>query len=148
MNRVLFGALALALGLVGCRGNVLGTAELHGPGTAEAHFQSTGAPVFFWADTEGRWAGTKRSHFAAHYEIDITGGGHAIGHVSCDTKDSSESVCGTRVSDGATNHGDCEVKLTCAVPPVPAGPATLEVVATVGAGTSDVKKMSLNVRDK
>jgi hypothetical protein len=140
--------LGCAVALVGCRGNVLGTAELHGPGTAEAHFQSTGAPVTLWADTDGKWQGSKRSHFAAHYEIDVTANGGAAGRVSCDTKDSSESVCGTKVSSGNSNSGDCEVKLTCQLPALPAGPVTLKVTATVGAGTTDVKRMSLNVREK
>ncbi|HEY1694498.1 MAG TPA: hypothetical protein VGG39_20150 [Polyangiaceae bacterium] len=145
---LLLGACALVLVLTGCRGKVLGTAELHGPGTADAHFTSTGAPVVLWADTDGKWHGGQHSHFAVHYEIDVLSGGKNVGHVACDTKDSSESVCGVEVSDGNEHHGDCELKLACQLPAIPAGPADLHVTATIGAGTSDVKKMSVNVRDK
>lgn len=147
--RILQSAVVMAFVLVtGCRGKVLGTAELPGPGTADAHFQSTGAPVVLWADTEGKWHGGSNSRFAAHYEIDILAGTSKTGHIACDTKDSPEQVCGVKVSDGDTHSGDCELKLGCQVPAIPAGPATLHVVATTGAGTSDVKKMSLNVRDR
>ncbi|MGD0523583.1 MAG: hypothetical protein ABSE49_00495 [Polyangiaceae bacterium] len=131
-----------------CRGKVVATAELHGPGTADARFTATGAPLVLWADTDGKWHGGSNSRFAAHYEIDVLGGSTKVGHISCDTKDSSESVCGTKVSEGDTHTGDCELKLTCELPSIPAGPATLHVTGSTGPGTSDVKKMSVNVRDK
>jgi hypothetical protein len=134
--------------MTGCRGKVVATAELHGPGSADATFTSTGAPLVLWADTDGKWHGGSNSRFAVHYEIDVLGGTTKIGHISCDTKDTTESVCGVKVSEGDTNHGDCELKLACELPSIPAGPATLHVTGTLGAGTSDVKKMSVNVRDK
>jgi hypothetical protein len=144
--------LAVAAGVLlvtGCRGKVVATAELHGPGAADAHFTATGAPLVLWADTDGQWHGGAHSRFAAHYEIDVlTGTGSKIGHIACDTKDASESVCGVEVSDGDTHHGDCEIKLPCELPVIPAGAASLHVTASVGAGTSAVKKMSINVRDK
>jgi hypothetical protein len=146
-------ALALlalpALLLPGCRGKILGTATLTGPGTAEAHFESTGAPVALWADTDGRWTGMSHSRFAAHYEIDVLGGSGKgkVGHVACDTKDSSQQTCGVSVTEGNTHRGDCEIRLNCTLPTIPAGPATLRVTGTVGAGTSDVKNMSINVRE-
>ena len=137
-----------ALLATGCRGKVVATAELHGPGTADAHFTSTGAPLVLWADTDGKWHGGSNSRFAVHYEIDILSGGAKTGHISCDTKDSSESVCGTKVSEGDVHTGDCELKLACELPAIPPGAAVLHVTGTLGAGTSDVKKMSVNVRDK
>jgi len=105
-----------AVALAGCRGNLPGTADLRGRGTAEAHFQSTGAPVFLWADTDGKWTGGSQSHFAARYEIDVVAGGAPSGHVSWDTKDTTESVCGTKVSAGNSHSGDCELKLHCQLP--------------------------------
>jgi hypothetical protein len=75
-------------------------------------------------------------------------GGAKTGHVTCDTKDSSEAVCGMETSVNDEHSGDCEIKLACNVPAVPAGPAVLHVTGTVGAGTWGVKKMSINVRDK
>jgi hypothetical protein len=140
--------VACVLLVTACRGKAVATAELHGPGTADATFTSTGAPLVLWADTDGKWHGGGNSRFAAHYEIDVMGGSTKVGHISCDTKDSSESVCGTKVSDGDSHSGDCELKLACTVPAIPAGPATLHVTGSLGAGTSDVKKMSVNVRDK
>ena len=135
-------AISSVLCVTACRGKVVATAELHGPGTADAHFQSTGAPLVLWADTDGKWHGGSSSHFAAHYEIDVLSGNSKVGHISCDTKDSSESVCGVKVSEGNEHHGDCELKLACELPSIPAGAATLHVTGTTGAGTSDVKKMS------
>jgi hypothetical protein len=140
--------VASAVVVTGCRGKIMGTAELHGPGAADVTFESTGAPVVLWADTDGKWHGGGNSRFAAHYEIDVLAGTSKVGHVSCDTKDASESVCGVKMSEGESHSGDCEIKLPCQVPTIPAGPASLHVVATTGAGTSDVKKMSINVRDK
>ncbi|HEY3822493.1 MAG TPA: hypothetical protein VGL81_35255 [Polyangiaceae bacterium] len=141
-------AAACVLLVTACRGKVVATAELHGPGTADARFTSTGAPLALWADTDGKWRGGAHSHFAAHYEIDVLSGTTKVGHVSCDTKDSSESVCGVEVHSGETNSGDCELKLACELPSIPAGPASIHVTASTGAGTSDVKKMSVNVRAK
>src|ERR1700691_1333078 len=115
------GCLLLA---TACRGKVVATAELHGPGAADAHFTSTGAPLVLWADTDGKWRGGSHSRFAAHYEIDVLGGTTKVGHIGCDTKDSTESVCGVEVSDGDTHSGDCELKLPCELPSIPAGAAT------------------------
>jgi hypothetical protein len=148
MRLARYSLLAAVLLTTACRGKVLGTAELSGPGAADAHFTSTGAPVVLWADTDGKWHGGRNSRFAAHYEIDVLSGTTKSGHVSCDTKDANETVCGTKTTMGDVSSGDCEIKLGCQLPSIPAGPATLHVVATLGPGTSDVKKMSLNVRDK
>jgi hypothetical protein len=74
--------------------------------------------------------------------------GAKAGHVSCDTQSATTSVCGTQISINNERHGDCELKLACELPHLPAGPVTLQVTGTVGAGTSDVKNMSINVRDK
>jgi hypothetical protein len=60
---VVAAAAALA---IGCRGKIMGTASLAGPGIGDASFTSTGAPGVLWADTDGKWRGGKRSHFAAH----------------------------------------------------------------------------------
>ena len=148
MRSIFLVPVACSVVLAGCRGKAVATAELHGPGTADAQFQSTGAPVVLWADTDGKWHGGSNSRFAAHYEIDVLANGTKTGHITCDTKDSSESVCGTKMTNNNEHTGDCEIKLTCVVPAIPAGPATLHVTGSLGAGTSDVKKMSINVRDK
>jgi hypothetical protein len=140
--------LVSIVALAGCRGKIVGTAALSGPGTADATFTSTGKPIVLWADTDGEWQGGSHSHFAAHYEIDVSAGANKLGHVACDTKDSSTSVCGTEVTVNNEHRGDCELALACTLPAIPAGPAALHVVATTGAGTKNVKKMSINVREK
>src|SRR5580658_9986798 len=92
MNRPI-ACLCLALLTAACRGKLVATAELHGPGTADAHFQSTGEPLFLWADTDGTWTGSGRyAHFPAHYEIDVLSKGAQVGHVACDSLHSTESV--------------------------------------------------------
>ena len=123
---------------------------LNGAGTADAHFQATGAPVVLWADTDGKWRGpnSRYSHFPVHYEIDVLSKGSKVAHVSCDTQDTKEAVCGVRTSDGDTHSGDCELKLACALPAIPAGDCVLQVTGTPGKEALEVKKMSINVRDK
>jgi hypothetical protein len=145
---LLMATLALALALVGCRGKEIATAQLHGPGSAEITFPSTGAPLTLWADTVGKWHGGGNSRFAAHYEIDVMAGANKLGHVTCDTKDARKSVCGVKTSNGDEHSGDCEIGLDCQLPPLPAGPVTLKVTGSLGAGTSDVTNMSINVRAK
>jgi hypothetical protein len=142
--------VAGVLVVTGCRGKIVATAELHGAGSADVQFQSTGAPVILWADTDGSWTGGtgNNSHFPVHYEIDVFSKGANIGHVACDTKETSESVCGVKTSNGSSHSGDCELKLTCVLPAIPIGAASLHVVGTPGKQASDIKKMSINLRDK
>jgi len=140
----------LALLAAGCRGKLYGTAPLSGPGTAEVTFTSTGAPVYLWADTDGSWEGaaSRHSYFPVHYEVEVLSQGKPIGHVSCSTEGASEQVCGSRTSVNGSHKGDCEIKLPCALPSIPAGPATLRVTGAPGKEATDVRKMSVNVRDK
>ncbi len=133
---------------VGCRGKMVATAVLSGPGTADVQFESTGKPLVLWADTEGSWIGDKRSRFPALYEIDVLSNGAKIGHVTCDTSTSTMRVCGTRVSVNNSRQGDCELKLTCRLPPIPAGSASLHVTGSSGPGASNIKNMSINVREE
>jgi len=138
--------VTLAIALVSCRGKVVGTATLTGPGSADVDFQSTGKPLVLWADTDGEWTGMSQSKFPAHYEIDVVSSGSPVGHIACDTKDSSEAVCSGTVTINQSHRGHCELKMKCDLPAIPAGPASLHVTATSGA--SKIKNMSLNVREK
>lgn len=139
-------SLAGCLLIAGCRGKAVATAELHGAGTADATFTSDGKPLVFWADTDGKWTGGEHSHLAVHYEIDILSKGAKIGHVACDTANSSVSVCGMETTVNSSHSGDCELKLPCEVPSIPAGEASVHVTATLGKNVTDVKKISLKVR--
>lgn len=143
---IFFGVFVMSL--VACRGKELGVAVLHGTGSAEAQFQSSGKPIVLWADTDGEWEGGHDSHFPAHYEIDVFAKGAKVGHVSCDTQSSSQSVCGSTFTVNSSHRGDCELRLACAVPAIPQGPASLQVAGTAGPGTANIKKMSIKVREK
>jgi len=132
-----------------CRGPILATAELHGAGHAEVKFTSTGRPVVLWADTAGEWYGAGRySRLPVHYEIDIDASGKEVGHITCDTATSQTKVCGNRLAVGRDKRADCEYKLTCKLPPLPAGEIVLKVTGTPGKTVKQVTKMSLNVREE
>jgi hypothetical protein len=140
--------IACVLVMAACRGKLVATAELHGAGTAEARFHATGAPLILWADTDGKWRGNSKSHLPVHYDVDVLAGGANSGHVSCDTKDSRQSVCGVHVSSGDVQRGDCELKLACRLPAVPAGDIVLRVKGEPGKSATEVKKLSINVREE
>ena len=134
--------------VAGCRGKAVGTAALRGNGTATAQFQSSGKQLVLWADTDGEWQGASKSHFPAHYEIDVLAKGVRVAHVSCDSASASTSVCGSTVTINSKHRGDCELKLNCQLPIIPAGPAAIQVTGTVGPGVTNVTNMSINVREK
>lgn len=142
-----FVLLALALCSLGCRGKMLATAELRGAGTAEARFAATTAKLALWADTDGKWRGGKR--FPVSYDIAVTADGKRLGHVTCSTASVSLSVCGTSVTIGSSHSADCELKMGCSLPALPAsGAVVLRVTARLGPGVESTKKVSLNVREE
>lgn len=142
-----FALLALALLFSGCRGKMLATAELHGAGTAEARFAATTAKLALWADTEGKWRGGKR--FPVSYDLAVTIDGKSLGHVTCSTADVSVSVCGTSVTIGSSHSADCELKMKCSLPALPAaGAIVLRVTAKLGPGVESTTNVSLNVREE
>ncbi len=136
--------------LVGCRGKLLATAYLAGPGTAEAHF-TAGAPVELWSDSVGTWLGPEWAKLPLHYDIDVTQSGKLVGRASCDTDtEDGTSVCGVESNAGGRHHGDCEVHMICDLPKLAPGDVTLKVTGRI-ADPSRVKSltlMSLNVREK
>lgn len=142
-----FVLLALALLSTGCRGKMLATAELRGAGTAEARFAATSAKLTLWADTDGKWRSTKR--LPVSYDIAVTVDGKSVGHVSCSTADVSVSVCGTSVTIGSSHSADCEMKMSCSLPALPAsGAVVLRVTAKLGPGVESTTNVSLNVREE
>lgn len=140
-------AFALLALLAACRGKLLATAHLDGPGSAEARFTSTGKKLVFWADTEGRWTGGKSSRMEIVYDVDVLVDGALVAHVTCDSADVSTSVCGTHTNFMGDHEADCELKLKCAIPKVPPGEALLRVRGRKGANVLEVRNMSLNVRE-
>jgi len=152
---------ALVVALVfaaGCRGKVVGTAELRGSGSANVEFQSSGEPLVLWADTDGDWRDnlacnprvkqTQQAYFPVHYEIDVHAKGAKIGHVACDTVSADAASCRATSCTNESYSANCELRLTCRLPPIPAGPASLSVVGSVGAAVASVRRMSINVRQK
>ena len=143
---LLLSILSLSLILTACRGKLAGTATLTGNGEAEARFQSTGGKLTLWADTDGKWEGGENSHMDVRYDIEILQQGKTIGRLTCNTADVSTSVCGTHIDMGGSHSADCELKLPCPVPNVPAGETVFRVKATTGPNVKSTKKVSLNIR--
>ena len=139
--------LGLALVLVGCRGKLIATASLHGPGKATTTFSATGRKLTLWADTDAKWNGSKNSKPNVAYEIDVKQGGKVLGHVSCSTDDrGGTSVCGTHTNTFGSHSADCEMLLGCSLPPLPAGEIELAVTGSTGPNVTSTTNMSLNVR--
>jgi hypothetical protein len=141
---VLVGLASLA---IACRGKIIGSAELSGPGTTVARFAATGKPVQLWADTDMKWTGSKDSKPEVFYEIDVRQEGKTVGHVSCSTTDrAGTTVCGTHSNIMGKHDADCEIALACQLPPFGAGVIELQVTGRTGGNVLSVKKMSLNIR--
>lgn len=139
--------VGLVLMLAGCRGKLVATADLKGPGTATTRFAWSGKPVAIWADTDAVWNGPKNSKPEINYEVDVSQNGKNVGHVSCSTNDrGATSVCGSTTNVMGKHDGDCEMILTCTLPPLQLGEVEVKVVGTTGANVRSTKKMSLNFR--
>ncbi len=143
-------ALAIVVGgsLVGCRGKLLATAELHGPGKASVRFVPNGAKVVLWADTDAKWKGAKSSKPDITYEIDVRQAGKVVGHTACSTAaHGGTSICGSTTNLFGTLDADCEIALACMLPTVGPGEVELQVTGATGNNVVSVKKMSLNLRE-
>jgi len=139
--------LGLVVVLAGCRGKLVATAQLAGPGTAATHFASTVKPMTIWADTDVKWTGGEHSRPDLTYEIDVTQGGKGVGHVSCSVANhGGRQVCGTDSTFGNTRDADCEILLGCTLPSLPLGDIEVKVVGATGPNVKSTKKMSLNFR--
>jgi hypothetical protein len=146
-KRFLFVLLLLA----GCRGDLLATAKLTGPGTAEARF-TAGKAVEFWASFDGKWEGRSLSKYSKPplaYQIEAVQEGNVVASFKCDTLSSSSTrVCGGFTKWGSDFSGDCEFKMECQMPEVRAGEVLLRVTARLPdpSKIKELKDMSLNVR--
>jgi hypothetical protein len=138
----------LAMSTMGCRGKLVGTAELLGPGTTEASFEASGKQLTLWADTDGKWRGGENSKMDVSYEIDVVRGGANLAHLSCSTASSGTQVCGTSTTINSAHDADCEIALACKLPDLAAGTFQLKVTGRTGPNVTLVRKMSLNVRSK
>jgi hypothetical protein len=134
---------AFVLLLAGCRGKVLASVDLQPSGSGALKLPAGETKLSLWADTDGSWRDTKQ--MPVLFDFDVLSAGKSVAHFTCDTKDPSESVCGVAVSNGNEHSGDCEMKMRCELPALPAD-ATLQVVGRAGPGVRAVKKLVLNVR--
>ena len=139
-------AIVGLVALVGCRGKVLGTAALSGPGTATTHVQALGKTEV-WADTDIKWAGGSSSKPELDYDLELSQGGKSIGRIKCSTERGGTSVCGSTTNIMGEHSGDCEYLLPCEFPSV-SGDIEVKVTGRTGGNVKSVKKMSLNFRSK
>lgn len=140
--------LGLVWMLAGCRGKLVATAELKGPGTATTRFAWAGKPMEIWADTDAIWDGPKSSKPEINYEVDVRQNGKDVGHVSCSTGSrGGTSICGSTTNIMGKHDGDCEYLLTCKLPALQVGDVEVKVVGTTGSNVRSTKKMSLNFRN-
>ena len=138
--------LTFALLLVACRGKIAGTVPLAGDGDAEANIQTTGGKLTLWADTDGKWEGSENTKIDIRYDIEILQQGKSLARLTCQTSDANTSVCGTHTNIMGQHDADCELKLRCDVPAIPAGETVFRVKGTTGTNVKMIRKMSLNVR--
>jgi hypothetical protein len=142
---ILMGVLLLA----GCRGKLVTTVSLPGPGTAEARFAPSSKALSVWADCDAKWTGGKSSKPLFDYDVELLQGGKTVGRVACSTgTPGGQTVCCSTSNIFGELSGDCEYKLGCALPLPPPGETTLRVTSRVGPNVKSVTKMSLNVREE
>ena|SRR5438105_1765487 len=138
--------------LAGCRGDLLASAKLPGPGTAQTRFDS-GKDVELWSAFDGQWEGNASSKYSKPplaYQIEVLQGGDVVGKVTCVTATSSSRVCGEFKKVGGEFEGDCEFRMNCELPKLRPGEVVLRVTGKLAdpARVKQVKDMSLNVRAK
>lgn len=145
---VIAGALALAL--VGCRGEKVATVELAAPGvTAETKYTTT-KQVVLWSDWDAVWNDRKNMSFPVVYTVDVWQAGALVGTVTCDTASASEGTCKPGANLGEPYRAQCEIRMKCALPETKPGEVTLRVTAKLGdpAKTGKVTQLNVNVREK
>lgn len=134
--------------VAGCRGKLVATADLRGPGTTEVALSGTGARLEVWADYDAKWKGPKSSKPVLEYDIEVLKKGEKVGSVHCSTmKPGSTSVCGSHSNVMGEHDADCESNLACKLPAEAEGSVTLRVTGTLGKNVLSTKKMSLNFRE-
>jgi hypothetical protein len=138
--------------LAGCRGELLATAKLNGPGTAETRF-TTSKAVDLWSDFDGSWEAHSSSRYSApplNYDVQVVQGGNVVGQVSCTTVGTTQRVCGGFTRVGSSFSGNCEFRMSCSLPAVQAGEVVLRVTGRYAEPEriKSVSSMSLNVRAK
>ncbi len=132
--------------LSACRGKPLATAELGSAGgSAQVHFASNGKPIALWSDSDGKWTG--HQNLPVHYLVDFVVGGSIVGRAECRSEAASTRVCRSTVTVNGNHSGNCEVKLSCTTPTLPAGDVVVQVTAKPGPEVSELKHLALVVRE-
>ena len=146
--------VVLCVAAAACRGKLVATAHLSGPGTAEVRFEPKPG-LRLWADYDGAWTSggsvdQKHARMPLKYDVDVVQGGKSIGKIACDTaSDGGAKVCGAETTVNGDHDGNCEVSLACSLPTLGAGEVTLRVTGSIAdpARVKRVSNMSLNVRE-
>ena len=142
-------ALLLFAALAGCRGALLGKAELHGEGTAEARFQKAQKPVVLWGHVEGKWRGGKNDKLPVVWDVEVVQEGKTVGRVTCDVDDVRSTLCGVHTFVNGEHEAGCELALACQLPSLAAGEVVLRVTGRKlrPAQILSIVDMSLLVRE-
>jgi hypothetical protein len=139
--------IGLVVLLAACRGAPVATVELPTDATPqEVHFVSKGKPVALWSDTDGKWTNTR--NMPVDYDVEFLVGGKTIGRVQCDGRSATTRVCRSEVSINSEHSGNCEVKMHCAAPTLPAGDVVVRVTARRESSVSALTHRALVVREE
>lgn len=131
-----------------CRGAPVATVELPVDGvTQESHFTSKGKKLALWSDTDGKWVGTRHANLPVDYDVEFLVGGKSLGRISCDARGASTRVCRSEVTVNAEHSGNCEVKMHCTAPDLPAGDVVVKVNARRDASVSNLSHRALVIRE-
>jgi hypothetical protein len=138
---------ALLTILTGCRGKPLAVADLPtAGGSTEVHLRSTGKPVALWSDTNGKWTGG--ANLPVTYQVEFVVNGSTIGRIACESASASTRVCAQKSNIGSSHSGNCEVKMGCAAPALPAGDVLVKVTARPALVVTELTHLALVVRDE
>jgi hypothetical protein len=143
---------ALTAALLACEapGKVVGRATLTAEGSTEVTFSKGAAPIEIWTKFDGKWKGGKYSKLPFMWTLEVKQGAKSLGQVECDSESSNGTIyCGTSTNIGGVISEDCEVRLTCALPPLEVGPVSVQVVGKKKdpARILEIREMSLVFRE-
>ena len=136
----------LAVTLLPHRGDLLGRAELRGPGQAVVRLPSGAEGVELWASLDGHGlqpgeAKIEHKIIPVRYEVDLVQAGQVVKHLSLDTREPQvggyELVC--------SFAPDCDL-LLAELPPLPPGPVEVRVTGQPRSDVTELEDMSLEVR--
>jgi len=141
--------LAVALPLLGCRGKLVATAELHAAGSATVHFTMPSNGLKIWAELKGKWVGgPDDGMMPVTYAMSFRQHEKRVGQAVCGTASSTGHLCSVLYNVFGHHTSDCEVEFPCAVPTLSPGDVEFLVEGTPAASVTQVDDISLLIREK